>query len=168
MDVTKIVLSLGGNQGDVVETFHQAVDWLKDGGLNEINISSFYRTPPIGCKPGTPDFINGAVSGIWPSTLHELFHLCKNLEEKAGRHRNHLPYASRTLDLDIIFFGDLVYMSSELTIPHPEALNRLFVLIPLAEVAGDWIFPGKSIKVKKVLKPFEKQPGYMEIVGKKI
>jgi 2-amino-4-hydroxy-6-hydroxymethyldihydropteridine diphosphokinase len=148
----KVILSLGGNQGDIKKNFEQAVVSLENGGLRSIVQSPLYCTAPVGCAEGTPDFINGALSGIWEGSLDSLFNLCKDIEVKAGRPLNHQRYASRTLDLDIIFFGDLIYSDKKLTIPHREALNRFFVLIPMADIAGAWLFPGQNgLTVKGIL-----------------
>ncbi|HCE44887.1 MAG TPA: 2-amino-4-hydroxy-6-hydroxymethyldihydropteridine diphosphokinase [Lentisphaeria bacterium] len=148
---TEAVLSLGGNLGDVPGTFRQAIRKLESGGLASIRISSLFTTPPEGCGPGTPDFINAAAAGLWGGTLEELHALCKNIEVAAGRPEEHVRFDSRTLDIDIIFFGDLLYSDQKLCIPHKEAAKRLFVLIPVAELAGDWIFPGGGTTVNEIL-----------------
>jgi 2-amino-4-hydroxy-6-hydroxymethyldihydropteridine diphosphokinase len=103
------------------------------------------------------------MTGIWGESLHELFETCKSIEVKAGRPEGHPRYASRPLDIDIIFFGNLVYHDKILTIPHREASERLFVLIPLADVASDWIFPGKDITVAQMLNARKNSPEYEKI-----
>lgn len=147
-------LSLGGNQGDVISAFKKAKIALEDAGMTSVRTSSLYKTSPVGCAEGTPDFINAALSGVWHDTLESLFTLTKKLEVLSGRPENHTPNSDRTLDIDIIFFGQFQVISSSLTIPHPETLNRLFVLVPLEEAAGDWIYPGKNITVSKLLDSF--------------
>ncbi|MFZ2657407.1 MAG: 2-amino-4-hydroxy-6-hydroxymethyldihydropteridine diphosphokinase [Victivallales bacterium] len=148
---TEAVLSLGGNLGDVPDTFRKALGELESGGLAGVRISSLYTTPPVGCKPGTPDFINAAAAGQWRGTLEELHALCKKIEVNAGRPGDHARFDSRPLDIDIIFFGDLVYSDQNISIPHKEAARRLFVLIPLAELAGDRTFPGRDTTVGEML-----------------
>jgi 2-amino-4-hydroxy-6-hydroxymethyldihydropteridine diphosphokinase len=148
---TDVALSLGGNTGDVPLSFRRALKKLQDGVLCEIRISSLYRTAPVGCAKGTPDFINAALTGKWQSSLDSLHSLCMKIEIDGGRPANHAKYASRTLDLDILFFGDTVYSDSRITVPHKEARNRLFVLIPLAEIAGDKVFPGEKSTVSEIL-----------------
>ena len=152
--MTRVALSLGGNLGDVAATFNQAVAGLAAAGMADICRSALYRNPPVGCVPGTPDFINAAVSGRWPGSVDDLHECCRQLEEHAGRPRCHEAYASRPLDVDIILFGDEIINTPTLHIPHREALNRLFVLVPLAEVAGDWAFPGQDGMVAEMLSPF--------------
>ncbi len=148
---TDVALSLGGNTGDVPLHFRRAMRKLQDGGLREIRISSLYLTAPVGCAKGTPGFINAALTGKWNSSLDSLHSLCMKIEIEEGRPANHVKYASRTLDLDIVFFGDTVYSDSSLTVPHSEAKKRLFVLIPLSEIAGNMIYPGKKLSVAEIL-----------------
>jgi len=141
-DPVGVALSLGGNLGDVPARFAWAVEHLAAGGLSRIHASGAYRTVPVGCAAGTPDFWNAAVTGEWGDDVQTLFHLCKRLEAEAGRPSMHEPFASRTLDIDLVFFGDQQLQDKGLTVPHPEASRRLFVLIPLAEIAAGRAFPG--------------------------
>ena len=147
----RVALAIGGNTGDISANFRMAFKELEAGGLCNIRTSKFYRTSPVGCSSDAQDFINGALVGGWGGTPEELFELCKKVEEMAGRPLDHEKNADRPLDLDIIFFGDRVYRRDGLTIPHPEAANRLFVLVPLADVAGGWLFPGRNLSVKNLL-----------------
>ena len=80
-----VVLSLGGNLGNVVETIKHAVNSMPHYGLAEVILSPFYSTVPIGCEDGTPDFINAAVIGRWDSSPHELLLMCRKLELATGR-----------------------------------------------------------------------------------
>jgi len=147
---TKIALSLGGNLGDVSAAFDVAVDALAKAGLCEIRRSSIYVTAPVDCAPGTPDFFNAALVGEWSGTSEELLCVCKKLEEKAGRPAKHARNASRTLDLDIILFGDQIINTSTLNIPHPELQNRFFVLDPLVEIAPNWKCPETGLSLKEL------------------
>lgn len=143
-EYTKTAFSLGGNLGDVVSTFDKAILKLEDEGLCEIRRSSIYRTPPVGCAPCTPDFLNMAVAGKWKKSPEELLSVCKKLEVEFGRPSDHLPYSSRTLDIDILLFGDAIISNESLNIPHPEIKKRFFVLIPLVEIVPDWKYPGSE------------------------
>jgi len=166
--VIPVALALGGNLGTVLETFARAIDGLRRAGLQHPTASSWYRNPAVGCAPGTPDFINGIVTGDWPGTVSELHHCCKQLEVAAGRPAEHASYVSRTLDLDIILFGDALIATPELQIPHRETLKRLFVLVPLAELAGDWPFPGRCATVGQLLQPWQDTAEYRQFVTGKI
>jgi len=151
LEQVQVALALGGNQGDVPGAFETAQRGLEKAGLANARRSSLYRTSPVGCVPGTEDFTNAALSGIWPNSLDDLLKTCKSLETEAGRPLNHLKFSSRPLDLDIIFFGELLYARPGLTIPHPEAAKRLFVLVPLSEIAPDLPFPGLNRTVSEQL-----------------
>ena len=161
---TEVALSFGGNTGDVPLVFHRALEKLRAGGLCEIRISSLYRTTPVGCAKGTPDFINAATTGKWNGSLDSLHSLCMKIEVEEGRPANHVKYASRTLDLDILFFGNMVYSDGKITVPHREAKQRLFVLIPLAEIAGTRLFPGEKSTVAEILGKFDKTAEYGNIM----
>lgn len=128
------VIALGGNSGNIADTFIQAADLLKHGGFRVRRVSSSIVTEPEGMAPGTPPFLNGVLSGYWDGTPEELLALCRRIEEECGRPNDHVPYTDRTLDLDIILFGDLRMNTPALTIPHPRAHLRSFVLTPLEEI----------------------------------
>ena len=137
----KIAILLGGDLGDEQKVFSAAIRGLADGGVENIQTSSLYRTKPVDCVPGTPDFYNQAVTGSWRGTPLELLKLTQGLERAAGRPEKHRSDEARVLDCDIILFGDEVVDLPKLQIPHPRAQSRVFVLEPLAEIAGDWRFP---------------------------
>ena len=137
----KIAILLGGDLGDEEKIFAGAIRGLADGGVENIRTSRLYRTKPVDCVPGTPDFFNQAVTGLWRGTPAELLKLTQKLEKLAGRPEKHRSDEARTLDCDIILFGDESIDLPDLKIPHPRALARLFVLEPLAEIAGSWRFP---------------------------
>ena len=164
----RIALSLGANLGRIEATFNTAVSGLARAGLTDIRKSSLFRNPAQGCAPGTPDFINAAVSGQWPASVEALHEVCKKLEEAAGRPINHEHYASRTLDLDIILFGEQVIHSDTLDIPHKQALKRLFVLVPLAEIAEDWNFPGQPQNVAALLALHRETEAYRRFVQERM
>ena len=138
---TPVALMLGGDLGDTAATFAAAAAALERAGMTEVRRSRIYRSAPVDCVPGTPDFSDQALTGVWHGTVHELFSLCQALERAAGRPERHSSREARTLDIDLILFGDTISDAPELTIPHPRARLRRFVLEPLAEIAPDWRFP---------------------------
>lgn len=150
--MTKTALSLGGNLGNVAEAFNLAAQKLETAGVKNIKISSFHRTAPVDCAPGTPDFLNAAMTGEWPGSQEALLDVCKKIEIESGRAAVHGFNAPRTLDIDIILFGDLITASGRLQIPHPRAADRLFVIAPLAEIAPEMVFPDTGKKVSDILK----------------
>jgi len=163
-----VALSLGGNLGNVVQTFSRAAEELHRAGMTGIIMSSSFRNPAEGCAPGTPDFVNGVLCGNWPGNVEELHAICKRLEVEAGRPADHLPYCSRTLDIDIILFGNAIIATQSLQIPHREALNRLFVLVPLAEIAGNWPFPGQNETIEQIVAGKRASAEYIRFMTGKI
>jgi len=144
---TPVALMLGGDLGDSARIFDDAAAGLAIGGLKHIRRSAIHRSAPVDCVPGTPDFSDQALTGVWSGSVAELLALCKRLERAAGRPERHSSREARTLDCDIIIFGSTVSNTPELTIPHPRAKCRRFVLEPLAEIAPDWVFPDSGTTV---------------------
>ncbi len=150
----KIALSLGGDLGDTEKYFDFACRQLTESGVAALVRSSVYRTKPVDCEPGTPDFLNCAVTGVWQKSALELLNVTQKIERDAGRPQLHSSRQARTLDCDLILFDETTLDLPELKIPHPRAKLRRFVLEPLAEIAPDWHFPdGESVAdaLKKVL-----------------
>jgi len=137
--------------GDVPAAFERAIAGLSAAGLGNVKRSSIGSYPAVDCHPGTPDFSNMAIKGLWNGSVEELRSVCVKLEEAEGRPEKHDPAASRPLDIDIIVFGDSPIQTDTLSIPHPKALERLFVLEPMAEIAGDLTFPGTECRIREIL-----------------
>ena len=147
MPGTLCIIALGGNIGDVPAAFRRACKTLSDAGFQIRRFSSLLKTAPLGCEPGAPEFTNAAVSGFWSGTPSELLQLCQKIEADNGRPNEHAHHVSRTLDLDIILFGQEIVDLPDLTIPHPEAARRDFVMIPLREIEpelADWLTERKK------------------------
>ncbi|MBE6365395.1 MAG: 2-amino-4-hydroxy-6-hydroxymethyldihydropteridine diphosphokinase [Lentisphaerae bacterium] len=141
-NMSKIALMLGGNLPGTPEAMSVALVKLSDAGVENIRNSAALTSEAVDCVPGTPDFLDMAVTGDWGGSAPELLALCQRLEREAGRPEKHSSRESRILDCDIILFGDEVFDLPELTIPHPRACGRLFVLEPLAQIAPEMRFPG--------------------------
>ena len=150
--LVNIVLALGGNIGDVRLTILLAFESLKCTGLVDAKISPFYVSKAVDCIPETPDFVNAVIVGAWNNSIDELFRTTQALEIAAGRPQKHRSDVSRTLDIDIILFGDAVISSEKLIIPHPRARERDFVMVPLNAVAPDLVFPDTNKSVSETLK----------------
>lgn len=149
--MTKVAFAIGGNIGDVPKTFSCAIKMLEQNGFSNVVVSSFYSNPALNCVLGTPDFINGAIIGKWNKTPEELLALTQKIENTLGRPEIHKSNTSRTIDIDIILFGNMIISTKELIVPHPRAKEREFVLIPLNEIAPDWVFPNTKKTVKTTL-----------------
>ena len=146
-----IALALGGNLGDVADTFRRALELLTAGGVTELRMAPVFITAPEGCPPGTPDFQNSAAVGFWTGTPEELLNLAQQTEETLGRPRRHGYHTGRTIDIDIILFGDRRVATPILRIPHPAAAKRRFVLEPLQAIAPELRFPDSGLTVREAL-----------------
>lgn len=147
----KTAIMLGGNLPDTLQMMDFALKQLEKGGFKVEKISKIFHSEAEDCVPDTPDFLDRAVTGVWNGTADELLKLTQSIEIASGRPAVHSSRESRVLDIDLILFGDEIVNTPHLTIPHPRALQRRFVLEPLAEIAPDWNFPGK-ITVSEALK----------------
>ena len=131
--MTLAAIALGSNVGDREANFRQAVAGLKR--LGEVKaVSSFYETDPVGYTD-QPKFLNAAALLETELEPLPLLHALLEIERAAGRDRSTAPpKGPRTLDLDLLLYGDCVLSDPELTLPHPEMHLRRFVLEPLAEI----------------------------------
>lgn len=130
--------------GDVRGAFRYALDCLREtDGIAVAAVSSLWRTPPWG-KTDQPDFLNLAVALRVNLTPHELLATCQAIEEDCGRVRD-IRWGPRTLDIDIITFDDETIDEPDLKLPHPHAIERAFVLAPLAEIAPELEIDGRRV-----------------------
>lgn len=137
-DRTEVYLSLGSNLGNKQEFLSQAVSDLK-AEIEDMETSSIYQTAPWG-KTNQPDFLNICLKGYTQLKPAALLAFVKDIESKLGRTPAE-KWGPRNIDIDILFYGDEELKTEELTIPHPYLAERAFVLIPLAEIAPDFIHP---------------------------
>jgi 2-amino-4-hydroxy-6-hydroxymethyldihydropteridine diphosphokinase len=146
-------IALGSNLGDSVGQVRRAIGRLRDLSEEPLLVSSLWRTSPVDCPPGSPPFIN-AVVGLTPrsrETPETLLASLQALERDFGRAPKVHANEPRPLDLDLLTFGGEVRVSARLTLPHPRAHLRRFVLAPLAEIAPDLVFPGQVQSVARLL-----------------
>lgn len=163
---TVCVVSLGANlasaAGGPQHTVLQALRSLTTLSDSVLITSSLWQTAPLECPEGSPLFIN-AVAAFVPvlAQPHALLQALQMLEAEAGRRRDGERNAARTLDLDLLLFGDEVTESATLVLPHPRMVLRRFVLAPLAELAPDLRIPGHATTVTELLRAL---PGQGDIV----
>ncbi len=142
-------IALGSNLGNREENLRQALAAI--ARLRETHVervSQFIITAPVGGPPGQEDYCNAAARLATELSPEELLAALAGVEQKLGRFRTgETRHGPRLMDLDILFYDDLILEKPELTIPHPRLHERLFVLRPLAEIAPDLMHPrlGKTI-----------------------
>ncbi|GAC1459254.1 MAG: hypothetical protein NVS2B14_01440 [Chamaesiphon sp.] len=148
MDVRKSALcaiALGSNLGDSRTILESAIETLAyTPGITLLAQSSWYKTIAVG--PPQPDYLNGCVLLEAQLTPQNLLETLLSIEIQFGRTRKE-RWEPRTLDLDLLLFDDVILDTPTLQLPHPCMTERAFVLVPLAEIAPDWVEPvsGKAI-----------------------
>jgi len=137
-------IAMGSNIEPRSVHMNQAADFLRglceDGGFR---ISRWYETDPVDCAPGTPSFLNAVAeigTGLSPEELLAKLQAC---EISQGRPAGHDKNSPRTIDLDLLYWGDLISNTHHLTLPHPRTTSCAFVLKPLSEISPGLILPGQ-------------------------
>lgn len=142
--------NLPGDLGPPEATVREAMHRLAAVSVRPPLCSSLWRSRPVDCPPGSPDFIN-AVMALYPAegtTPPALLEQLQELEREFGRQHGAGRNTPRVLDLDLIAWGRQRSATSTLELPHPRAHERAFVLLPLAEVAPDLVLPGQRQPVR--------------------
>ena len=147
---TRAYVAFGSNLGDRKQYIENAISTTKNcPEIRLRKVSSIIETEPFGVTD-QPNFLNGVMELDTIFSKNELLGFCKKLELDAGRIKTR-KWGERTFDADIIFYGDEVYYSDDLIIPHPEMHLRRFVLEPLSELCPNYIHPVKKESVKELL-----------------
>jgi 2-amino-4-hydroxy-6-hydroxymethyldihydropteridine diphosphokinase len=142
--VTRAYVGLGANLGDRERTLRAAVDALAaEDGIEVAAVSTLRDTDPVGVGD-QPRFLNGAAELETTLTARELLDRLLAVEQQFGRVRVPGEHGPRTLDLDLLLYGDAELSEPGLTVPHPRLHERLFVLEPLAELAPGLVVPGRG------------------------
>ena len=135
----RVAISLGSNLGDRRAHLEYAIDAIQLD-LTDLSVSSFLETEPVGVGPEHGVYLNAAVVGRTELSARVLLERLLEIEEERGRARPY-PMAPRTLDLDLVLYGEEIIEEYGLTVPHPRFRERGFVLGPLAEIAPEMIDP---------------------------
>ena len=150
------ILALGGNLGDPRQQIAQAIAELGEHpGIKVTNTSPLvesFAVSEAGIEESAPRYLNGVVEVETDLEPLELLKATREIEQSAGRVRD-VRWGPRTLDIDIIIYGNLTLTTEELTIPHPRAHQRSFVLTPWSLMQPEATFPGAG-KVSDLAKPF--------------
>jgi 2-amino-4-hydroxy-6-hydroxymethyldihydropteridine diphosphokinase len=138
-------LGLGSNVGDREANLRGAIDALREGGVEVTAVSSSYESEPVGEILDQPDFLNAAIRIETELAAEELLYACKAIEVEHGRLFGGPKDGPRTLDIDILLFGQAEFVSDDLVLPHPEVTSRRFVMIPLLEIEPDLRLPDGTV-----------------------
>lgn len=147
------LIALGSNLGDSVALLNSAFDRLRQLSDESIQVSSLWQTTPVDCPPDSPRFVNAAVALVTlpGETPESLLNKLQAIEKEFGRQPKVILNEPRPLDLDLIAFGNELRSTPELILPHPRAHLRRFVLQPLSEVAPEFVLPGQTKTIGRLL-----------------
>lgn len=150
--MAECAIALGSNQGNSLEILESSLEALNSiPGVTLKQTSSWYRTKPFGTPEPQPDYLNGCALLSVEQTPEELLAILQATEVQFGRVAKG-TLQPRTLDLDLLLYDRSILNTLELTIPHPRMNQRAFVLVPLAEIAPDWIEPVSETKIAQLVR----------------
>ena len=146
-------VALGSNLGERLAHLRNArkdIGALR-GALPPLRSSALYETEPVGCEKGAAKFLNAVIEFGYAGEAIDLLHQLAAIEKLWGRPGAHPKNVSRTLDLDLLYFGGLEIKTGGLQLPHPRIAEREFVLRPLADIRPDLILPEQRESVSVLL-----------------
>ncbi|MCX9000683.1 2-amino-4-hydroxy-6-hydroxymethyldihydropteridine diphosphokinase [Citrobacter portucalensis] len=156
----RVYIAIGSNLASPLEQVNaaiQAIGEIPDSRI--MAVSSFYRTPPLGPQD-QPDYLNAAVALETTLAPEALLDHTQRIELQQGRVRKAERWGPRTLDLDIMLFGDEVINTERLTVPHYDMKNRGFMLWPLFEIAPELTFPDDGVELTQLVYQHTPAPAY--------
>ncbi len=149
--MAECAVALGSNQGNSLNILERSLNVLNlIPGIDIKTTSSWYKTKPVGTPQPQSDYLNGCALLSVEQTPEELLTVLQATEIQFGR-TDKGTLQPRTLDLDLLLYEDAIVNTPDLIIPHPRMVERAFVLVPLAEIAPDWIEPKSGNKIAQLL-----------------
>lgn len=143
-----VYLGLGSNLGDRLNYLLTSLEMLSAAGVEIVQCSNIYTTEPVDITT-QDDFLNLVVESKTSLLPEELLHTCQDIEERLGRKR---PGTSRTIDIDLLYYSSIQLSKGNLEIPHPRLHHRRFVLVPLQEIAPQFIDPVRNQTITSLLR----------------
>jgi 2-amino-4-hydroxy-6-hydroxymethyldihydropteridine diphosphokinase len=146
-------VALGSNLGERLANLRNARRDISalDGVFPPVRSSAIYETDPVGCEKGAAKFLNAVIEFRYSGEPDVLLARLAAIETILGRPGSHERNISRTIDLDLLYFGDLIISTGELQLPHPRIVEREFVLRPLADIRPDLILPKQTESIEVLL-----------------
>jgi len=149
--MVRVFICLGSNVGDRLLYLQKALKLLNAvPALHLAACSSVYETEPVG-NIDQPIFLNAVVEFLSDAPPQELLQTAKEIEKQLGRTKTE-RWGPREIDIDVLYYGDVVVKDADLCLPHPEAANRRFVLIPLKEIAAAFVDPLHKRTIDELLR----------------
>ncbi|MCX6174175.1 MAG: 2-amino-4-hydroxy-6-hydroxymethyldihydropteridine diphosphokinase [Ignavibacteriales bacterium] len=147
---SNVYLGLGSNKGDRFNYLVSAVKLIcQDKNCRLTKSSSVYETKPYG-NLDQDNFYNAAILINTDYELEALYYFLKEIEKKVGKKESEKRWTPREIDVDILFYNNLIYNSEILTVPHNDIMNRDFVIVPLIEIAGEFVHPVLNKKLNEI------------------
>lgn len=163
--MTICLIGMGSNLGDRIGALERAIAALDEHpGQRVLARSRWFLTRPIGGPSGQGEFVNAAVRLETSLGPDELLKQLREVEAGLGRQRRE-RWEARTVDLDLLLYGDTAIRTDEIEVPHPRMAFRRFVLEPAAEVGGDLLHPVFRLKIGRLLERLNTAPNYIAIAG---
>jgi 2-amino-4-hydroxy-6-hydroxymethyldihydropteridine diphosphokinase len=160
-----VVVALGSNLGDSQSKVLRAMERLEIVCAESLRKSSLWRSEPVDCPPGSPEFINAVVGFIAHDgeTPESMLDKLQSIEKEFGRRPKQVHNEARPLDLDLIAFGNQTRNTDRLVLPHPRAHQRAFVLLPLSEIASELVLPKQNRTVSELVRQLPDNGGVYKI-----
>jgi len=151
----QVIIALGSNlrgkSGSPKENLLEAAALIEAALGSSVRLSSLWRSEAQGMSRTSENFVNAVAVTRTSLSVESLLKTLQGIEVSMGRCARHGLYESRIIDLDIIACGDCKIARPDLVVPHPRAHERLFVLLPLAELQPDFVLPGQSLSIRELI-----------------
>lgn len=158
-------VALGSNLGERLANLRNARKDISAlaGVVSPMLSSAIYETDPVSCETGAAKFFNAAIEFGYAGRPEDLLRALATIEKMLGRPADHARNVSRSIDLDLLYFGDAIITTAELQLPHPRIFAREFVLRPLADIRPDLVLPGQNQSIAQLLDALASTPAVVRL-----